>query len=149
MLESVLFRWVDKVVEEKRVAWIIGLIVLSVGGWHARFFVCAFWIVFCCRGTGWYHLFYLIPLHMQLSYFLITIEYPFFSDIYRLAHTQGILNNKANSWFLGFLGASNPQLTKKRFEISFTSSATTLTTSPWNLQNVLIGLAILVIYSRS
>ena len=64
----------------------------------------------------------LIPLHMLLSYFLIMIEYPFSLDIYRPAHTQGILNNKTNLWFLDILlhGASNPQVTTKGSTISFT-----------------------------
>ena len=60
----------------------------------------------------------LILLHMLLSYFLITIEHIFFLDIYRLAHTQGILNNNQIHSFVIYYCMEHliPKLQTKRFD---------------------------------
>jgi hypothetical protein len=71
MLESVLFRWVDKVVEERRVAWIMDCLLYFADNLAPPpiVFFSAFWfVIFCCRAY-WYHSFSkLIPLHMLLSF---------------------------------------------------------------------------------
>jgi hypothetical protein len=92
MLESVLMRWVDKVVEERRVAWI-----MWIDCWVPQFLIPVLVFMFFLRLLLLSFIFIiflyclpylLLPLHISLS----------FSFTY--LHTQGIYNNHRIHGFL-------------------------------------------------